>query len=383
MKNGSLIADKEKTDMKNTKGLLLILILVLCLGTPALASCSKPQDEQNGAAVFSEGTDTSVAITSYSDFSETGTYFLKEGDHIAVIAPSSLPGKKKVEMTMEGLKKWGYIPVEGKYVSVEERTLKDCIEDITWALNDPEIRAIFSVRGGHASCEVLDLLPLSLIRNAGKPIIGYSDISACLSAWTACGLPSIHSSMAGCFNGTLPADCTDAVQGMMKGMIPAYRCEGSGYDIPGSAEGILIGGNLATLTTVLDTEYDCTAIEEPFILFLEEVEEDYEHIHRFLTTLKHKGILDRASGIIFGEWVDIPAECETYNGNSRGGKFKSVADMISREFLEGRQLPVAFGFPAGHGDVNYPLLMGARLKLDVSEDGYTMEWVNESLAEEE
>ena len=359
--------------MKNIKYFLLILVLAVGVSMPNIAFCSMAYAEENEPDVFSEGTDTSVTISSYSDFSQT--YFLKEGDHIAVIAPSALPKKEQVEMTIEGLRKWGYVPVEGKYVSVEERTLEECIEDLMWALTDPEIKAIFPVRGGAASSEVLDQLPLSLIKNAGKPIIGYSDISTYLSAWTVCGLPAIHASMWSSFSDKMPAECSDAMQSIMKGMVPVYQCQGSEYDIPGSAEGVLIGGNLSTLTTVLDTEYDCTAIEEPFILFLEDVEEDYEHIHRLLTILKHKGILDKASGLIFGEWIDIPTECDTFNGNSRGGKFKSVADMISREFLEGRQIPVAFAFPAGHGNVNYPLLMGVKLKLDVSEEGYTMEWI--------
>ena len=351
-----------------------ILVSALSAGMMTLAACSKPDAVAEEPAVFSEGTDTSVTIASWNDFGKSDPYFLNEGDKIAVIAASSLPKKGQTEAVIEGLRKWGYVPVEGKYVSAEERTLDECIEDLTWALNDPEIRAIFSVRGGHASSEVLDQLPLSLIKDARKLIIGYSDITTYLSAWTVSDLISLHSPMAVCFAGNMPNECTDAVQKMMRGEVPVYRCRGSEYDIPGSAEGILIGGNLATLTTVLDTKYDCTAIDKPFILFLEEVEEDYEHIHRFLTILKHKGILDRASGIIFGEWVNIPAECDSYNGNSRGGKFKSVADMIRREFLEGRQIPVAFGFPAGHAAVNYPLMMGTELKLSVDQDGYTLEW---------
>lgn len=363
---------------------LLILVLMISLCMPAAAVCAKTDAtvqaltvQEPEPASFSEGTDTPITIISYSDFSKTDDYFLKEGDKIAVLAPSALPGKKAVETTAEGLKEWGYDPVEGKYASVSERTLEECIEDLTWALNDPEIKAIFSVRGGHASSEVLDQMPLSLIKDAKKPIIGCSDISTYLSAWAVSGLPAIHASMWSCFNGGMPQECMQATQNMMAGKIPVYQCQGSEYDIQGTAQGILIGGNLATLTTVLDTEYDCTAIEEPFILFLEEVEEDYEHIHRFLTILDHKGILDKAAGLIFGEWVDIPTACDTYNGNTRGGKFKSVADMISRQFLEGRQIPVAFGFPAGHGNVNYPLLMGAELKLDVGEDSYTLEWICE------
>jgi len=38
-------------------------------------------------------------------------------------------------------------------------------------------------------------------------------------------------------------------------------------------------------------------------------------------------------------------------------------------------IPVAFGFPAGHGDKNYPMLMGENVKLDVSEDEFTIEWI--------
>lgn len=153
--------------------------------------------------------------------------------------------------------------------------------------------------------------------------------------------------------------------------MPEYQCEASGYDKKGSAEGILIG-NLSTMTAVLSAAYDCTEMDQPYILFLEEVNEDLEHLHRYLTVLKHRGVLDKAAGIVFGEWVDFPAECETYNGRARGGKFQSVADMISREFFADSDIPVAFGFPAGHGDRNYPLLMGETVQLVVTDDYYTL-----------
>ena len=324
---------------------------------------------------ITEGADTPVTITKYTDFSGVdGFHFLSEGDKVAVISPSALPTKEQYEAVVEGLKEWGYEPVTGKYVCVEERTLDDCLEDLEWALTDPEIRAIYCVRGGHASSEVLDALQLSLIENADKPIIGYSDITAYHSAWTKAGEPSIHAPMSATFM-SVTKECAEAERKMLEGQIPTYQCKGSEYDIEGSAEGILIGGNLSTLTTVLATAYDCTTVDEPYILFLEEVDEDYEHVHRFMTILEHLGVLDKASGMVFGEWVDYPADCDTYNGNSRGGKFSSMADMISRQFLADRNIPAAFGFPAGHADVNYPLLMGTKAKIDVGEDSYTLEWM--------
>ena len=79
-------------------------------------------------------------------------------------------------------------------------------------------------------------------------------------------------------------------------------------------------------------------------------------------------------GIIFGEWTELPADGSGNFGKARGGKFESVADMIRREFLGDIQVPVAFGFPAGHGDVNYPLLMGKKVELSVSGSSYTLDW---------
>lgn len=121
--------------------------------------------------------------------------------------------------------------------------------------------------------------------------------------------------------------------------------------------------------------YDCTQMDEPHILFLEDVGEDLRHIHRFLTILKHLGVLDKAAGIVFGEWTDYPADPSDYGGSSRGGTFTSMDDMISRQIVSDMDIPVAFDFPAGHGDVNYPLLMGVTAHLSVEEGSFTLSWV--------
>ena len=50
--------------------------------------------------------------------------------------------------------------------------------------------------------------------------------------------------------------------------------------------------------------------------------------------------------------------------------------MIIREYLEEIDIPVAFGFPAGHGDVNYPLLMGEKVHLKVNGNEFSLSWNN-------
>jgi muramoyltetrapeptide carboxypeptidase len=87
-------------------------------------------------------------------------------------------------------------------------------------------------------------------------------------------------------------------------------------------------------------------------------------------------VLDNAGGIVFGEWIDIPRESETTDGSSRGGAYRSVADMIRRSFFPDADIPVAFGFPAGHGSLNYPLLLGEKVRLQVTSDDFTLEWID-------
>ena len=37
-------------------------------------------------------------------------------------------------------------------------------------------------------------------------------------------------------------------------------------------------------------------------------------------------------------------------------------------------IPVAYGFPAGHGEFNFPLLMGEEATLTVNQESFTLEW---------
>ena len=377
--------------MKRKTIAVLLIISMLCMTTciscgqtevsRSVTAESSAQEKTAGAAepVLFENLVSPCEITGYKTYQ--GRYksmFLSKGDRIAVIAPSAIPSQEQVDATIEGLKKWGYEPVEGKHVREQKRSLQDCYEDLKWALKDETIKAIFCVRGGYAASEVMDITSADLIKKAKKLIIGYSDITIYHSAWSTVGLPSVHASMSAAFT-DLPKACADAQEQMLKGEIPTYKCQGNQYCKKGTAKGVLIGGNLTTVISTVNTAYDCTQTDQPYILFIEAVEESMQRLHRYLTILKHMGVLDKAQGIVIGELTDVPADmaaCD-YDGTSRGGEFASAEDMICRQFLEEYDIPVAFGFPAGHGEMNYPLLLGEEASLNVTEDGCTLEWMPE------
>ena len=85
--------------MKNMKCFFLILVLIAGLCTPTLGVYAEAETVQEEPKSFTEGADTAVTITSYTDFDEESACFLKEGDQIAVLSPSALPSKRQVEMT--------------------------------------------------------------------------------------------------------------------------------------------------------------------------------------------------------------------------------------------------------------------------------------------
>jgi muramoyltetrapeptide carboxypeptidase len=80
------------------------------------------------------------------------------------------------------------------------------------------------------------------------------------------------------------------------------------------------------------------------------------------------GVLDRCKGIVLGEFTDCGTEFKDANGMTM-----SVEAML-HDLLAPYHIPVLCGFPAGHGDVNLPLVMGAPVTIDVRQDGATLQF---------
>lgn len=295
---------------------------------------------------------------------------LKAGDKVALISPSYYTPMENVEKTANVLRGWGFEPVigpnvgkvtDGQYAgTVEER-----ISDIRWALQDPSIKAIICNRGGYGSIQLIDRLMLSEIKSSLKWIVGFSDISTILGLFTRAGVMSIHGTM----SSFLAAGGTDATSTLMRdillGNVPKYLVPEHPQNITGIASGILVGGNICTFAPNLGTQADATAGKD-LILFIEEVEESMHNIDRQMRILQMNGVLDRCKGIILGEFSDCGTEFK-----DKSGKTMSVEAML-HGILAPYKIPVLCGFPAGHGEVNLPLIMGAPVTIDVRSTGSTI-----------
>jgi muramoyltetrapeptide carboxypeptidase len=296
--------------------------------------------------------------------------YLKAGDKVALISPSYYTPMENVEKTADVLRSWGLEPVIGPNVGkkVDDRyagTVEERVSDIRWALGDPSVKAILCNRGGYGSIQLIDQLALEEIQKAGKWIIGFSDISTLHGLWTRAGVMSIHGTM----SSFLAAGGTDAtstlVRDLLLGSVPKYSVPAHPQNITGKATGTLVGGNICTFAPNLGTQADATAGKD-LILFVEEVEESMHNIDRQMRILQMNGVLDRCKGIILGEFTDCGTEFKDDSGQQI-----SVEAML-HELLAPYKIPVLCGFPAGHGDVNLPLVMGAPVTIDVSSSGATL-----------
>ncbi len=293
--------------------------------------------------------------------------YLMEGDTVALISPSYFTPMENVERTAEVLRGWGLTPIigpnvgkiyQGKYAgTVEER-----VSDLRWALNRHGVKAIICNRGGYGTIQLINQLTYNDFKANPKWLVGFSDITTLHGLESRAGVMSVHGTM----SSFLAAGGTDATSTLMRdllmGKVPRYELPAHPQNIIGQAKGVLVGGNLCTFAPNLGTQADATKAED-IILFIEEVGESMHNIDRQFNILAMNGVLDRCKGVILGSFVSCGDEFE----------YESVEAMF-HSYLTAYNIPVMCGFPAGHDDINLPLVMGAPISMDVRADGATLQF---------
>lgn len=237
------------------------------------------------------------------------------------------------------------------------------------ALTDPEVDAVFAIRGGYGVTRILDRLDYHAIRGNPKVVLGYSDITALHLALAAkTGLITFHGPVAVEWSGDAPVDpVSDA---FFWRAVSGRRGEDAteparGYTIgaengvqldalhPGVARGRLVGGNLTLINTLMGTPYEIDTRDA--VLLIEDVGEKPYRIDRYLSQLRLAGKLDQLSAVIVGHFNDCDPDPE---------KPSLTLEQIFDDYLVSLDIPVITGFPAGHDFPNITLPLGAMVDVD-------------------
>lgn len=282
---------------------------------------------------------------------------LRPGDRIAIVSPSSPVDPELLGLGVARLAE-RYTPVLDNHVYESQRYLAGAdgvrAAALAGALRDPDIRAIFCARGGSGAGRLLPLLDLTA--QPPKLVVGCSDVTVLHAALQSHGRSSVHGPVV-----TQAADqpqlVLDRLFQLLEGGLPP-PLTGATPLVGGTAEGPLLGGNLASLATLLGTGW--LPDTRGAVLLLEDDGEQPYRLDRLWTHLRNAGVFAGLAGIALGGFTN----CE------RPGANFSVRDVL-RTLAEETRLPCAVGFPVGHGPTNMPLSLGTRVRLDADAGSLT------------
>jgi muramoyltetrapeptide carboxypeptidase len=300
---------------------------------------------------------------------------LQHNDLIGIAAPAGPLDDKKEQSYIKGLaylRAKGFRIIEANNIHFAYGYLAgtdaERANEFNRLIRNPEVRAIFCVRGGYGSARILDAIDYQAFKNSPKIIIGYSDITYIqLAIFAHTGVVTFSGPMVAPDLGEgLSAISEKSLWEMtMSPAFPALSLQADQIPLKilrhGKAQGVLLGGCLPMVASLVGTPYlpDMTDA----ILVLEDVGESFFRMDRYFAQLKNSGILDRIAGLVLGQFVDY--EQDDVQNRSLG------FEEIIRHYTAQRYIPVVGDFPYGHGKTKYTLPLGAKCTLDTEQKSLT------------
>jgi len=294
---------------------------------------------------------------------------LKPGDTVGLINPAGATfHKDDVEIARETLAALGLKMKSGKhlldrygYLAGTDQARAD---DVNAMYADPSVNAIITLRGGWGCNRILEMLDYKAMAKSPKIIMGYSDITSLLIAITAkTGMVTFHGPVgistwndystdfvkrllfnAETFTMENPIKLGDNLTQTRDRILPIS---------PGTAQGMLWGGNLSVLTAMVGSDY--LPKTKGSILFLEEVGEDIYRVDRMLTQLKLAGILNDLNGFVFGKCSNCDSG-ETYGS--------LTLEEVLDDHIKPLGIPAWYGSMIGHIENKFTMPLGIQAEIN-------------------
>ncbi|RTZ02417.1 LD-carboxypeptidase [Flavobacterium sp. RSP49] len=289
---------------------------------------------------------------------------LQKGDTVAILATARKNTDDNLKPAIDLLHSWGLEVAIGSTIGLDDNQLAGTDEqratDFQQQLDNPNIKAIWCVKGGYGTVRMIDLLDFTAFRKNPKWVIGFSDVTVLHNHLNTMGFKSIH--------GIMPITAPRATPEAIKTMRIALFGEKLSYNItpfvmnrPGKATGELVGGNLSILYSLLGSPsaIDCS----DKILFLEDLDEYLYHIDRMMMNLKRNGCLESVKGIVVGSMTKMKDNDIPWGKNAI-----EIIEDVTKKY----SIPILYNFPAGHIQDNRALILGNTVTINVSEKSSTL-----------
>jgi len=304
---------------------------------------------------------------------------LTYGDHIRVLSPSNsieiLGGFNANLSAKRRLEKLGFtVSFSNNYMEndlLNSSPIASRVSDIHDAFREEHVNAILSTIGGFNANEILPYLDYKLIKSHPKIICGYSDTTALLNAiYAKTGMETYMGPSYSSFKMEEGQDYQsrmwlNAVTRHVYNLVPSDKWSSDPWYDPsqprhfmptewkiynnGKAEGIAIGGHLATFALLRGTEF--APNPENYILFLEGSEEEKPtEISRHLAAVLQT--YPNPQAVIFGRF---PKECQMT---------EKIWHFILDKHPVLKQIPVMYDLDFAHTQPLFTFTIGAKVTID-------------------
>ena len=239
------------------------------------------------------------------------------------------------------------------YLSGTDRERADALNR---AFADDSVDGVWCIRGGYGCIRMLDMIDWEMIARHPKAFIGYSDITTLHTVLhERCGLCTFHGPMpvTSYFDGPMIDSLMHAITGHPDASFVNLDGSPLGKLRGGTADGMLVGGNLTLIAAGTGTKYDLDVRGK--LLFLEDIGERTYVLDRYLHQLYMSGKLTECAGVILGGFTDCYVEYPEHG---------LTVDEVLRDVFERVQVPVITGLQAGHMREKLTLALGRRYSMD-------------------
>ena len=269
--------------------------------------------------------------------------YLSKNNTIALAAPARRISINEILTAERWLTKCGFnVFYDDRLFCSENQFAGDDLLRISYfqdLLDNPEIRAIWCVRGGYGSARIIDRLQFDNFIKDPKWICGYSDVTVFHNhIQKNLNIATIHC--------TMPINVQDSEENSepLRTFIAALTGKDLTYNIlPHSLSkfnnfsGTLTGGNISVIYSLLGSPSDIDTDNK--ILLLEDLDEYLYHIDRMMLNIKRNGKLKNLKALLVGHLNDM---------HDNTIPFGKTAEEIIFEHCKEYNYPIIFNVPAGH-----------------------------------
>lgn len=220
-----------------------------------------------------------------------------------------------------------------------------------WA--DNTLTDIWCVRGGYGALRLLPHLDRVLKKGrADLKVWGYSDVTVIQTyLWNRFRMPWVHSPMPTSVSVSRPRpterrawkQATTLTESTVTAIALRRLHRGRAHPKTGT----LLGGNLASLVTLIGTPWEPKAHGRDVFLFLEDTNEAAYRIDRLLTQLAASRFFPSVKAVVLGHFTESPG-----------------AIAVVKKWAAGHRVSLYAGISSGHEQPNVPLSMGVDVELD-------------------